>query len=128
MGCPLSATLANIFLCFHEEKWLNDCPNDFKPFYYKRYVDDTFIIFKNDQQAKQFLEYMNSRHDKIKFTIETETENQIPFLDLLIKKIDGNIDISIYRKPSFTGLGINYISACYSNFKFKAFNTLYHRA
>ena len=26
MGLPLAPTLANIFLCFHETKWLNDCP------------------------------------------------------------------------------------------------------
>ena len=128
MGCPLSATLANIFLCFHERKWLDDCPPDFKPLYYKRYVDDTFIILKNENQARQFLSYMNSKHPKIKFTIETEREDQISFLDLLIKKVDDNIDISIYRKPSFTGLGINYISACYKNFKLNSFNTLYHRA
>ena len=128
MGCPLSATLANIFLCFHESKWLTDCPSDFKPLYYKRYVDDTFVIFKNEHQATQFLTYMNLKHRKIKFTIETEREKQIPFLDLLIKKVDDSVDITIYRKPSFTGLGINYISACYMNFKLNTFNTLYYRA
>ena len=86
LGCPLSATLANIFLYFHESKWLTDCPSDFKPPYYKRYVDATFVIFKNEHQATQFLMYMNPKHSKIKFAIENEKENQIPFLDLLIKK------------------------------------------
>ena len=27
--------------------WLIDCPLDFKPMYYKRYVDDLFLIFKD---------------------------------------------------------------------------------
>ena len=54
MGSPLSGTLANIFLCHQERKWLNECPMDFKPTYYKRYVDDTFVIFKNEDQARKF--------------------------------------------------------------------------
>ena len=31
MGSPLGPTLANLFLAYHEEKWLNDCPVQFKP-------------------------------------------------------------------------------------------------
>ena len=44
MGSPLGPTLANIFLGYHEEKWLADCPSEFKPAYYRRYVDDIFIL------------------------------------------------------------------------------------
>ena len=33
MGSPLGPSLANAFLCFHEQIWLNDCPEDFKPVY-----------------------------------------------------------------------------------------------
>ena len=31
MGSPLGTTLANVSLCHHEKKWLNDCPSNFKP-------------------------------------------------------------------------------------------------
>ena len=41
MGSPLGPTLANIFLCYHEQNWLN-CPTEFKPLYYKLYVGDIF--------------------------------------------------------------------------------------
>ena len=109
MGSPLLATLANIFLCYHEVKWLEECPINFKPLYYKRYVDDTFVIFRTRQEAEQFLTYLNSRHDKISFTMETEENNQIPFLDVLIKKNNNEFDISIYIKPTYTGLGVNFI-------------------
>ena len=44
-GSALGTTLANIFLCYHESNWLKDYPKDFKPVYYKRYVDDIFILF-----------------------------------------------------------------------------------
>ena len=38
MGGCLSPTMANAFLCNHEEMWLNDCPIDFKLVLYKRYT------------------------------------------------------------------------------------------
>ena len=60
--------------------------------------------------------------------MELEENNQIPFLDILIKKTDNEIDTSIYRKPTYTGLGINYLSSCYENFKMNAFNTMFYRA
>ena len=43
MGSPLGPTLANIFLCFHEQIWLDNCPVEFKPVIYRRFVDDTSI-------------------------------------------------------------------------------------
>ena len=38
---------ANIFMCFHGKKLLEKCPDDFRPVFYKRYIDDTFILFKD---------------------------------------------------------------------------------
>ena len=59
MGSPLGPTLANIFLSYHESSWLKDCPKDFKPVYYKRYVDDILVLLNKPQHAQFFLEYMN---------------------------------------------------------------------
>ena len=55
-------SLANAFLCHHETKWLNDCPDKFKPVFYKRYVDDIFVLFKRPEHVKPFVDYMNSKH------------------------------------------------------------------
>ena len=52
MGFPLEPTLANVFLCHHEKKWVNDCPNNFKPVFYKRYVDDIFVLFKKSEHVQ----------------------------------------------------------------------------
>lgn len=30
VGSPLSPTLADAFICFHEEKWIENCPSEFK--------------------------------------------------------------------------------------------------
>ena len=36
MGSTLGPMLANIFLSHHEENWLNKCPIEFKPSFYRR--------------------------------------------------------------------------------------------
>ena len=45
MGYPLGAALANIFMWSVESKWLRYFPNDFKPVFYRHYVDDIFALF-----------------------------------------------------------------------------------
>ena len=49
MGGSISPTQANIFLCHHEENWINNCPSEFKPIFYRRYIDDTFVIFNTNR-------------------------------------------------------------------------------
>ena len=51
-----------------------------------RHVDDTFTMFSNEDNANQLLHYLNSCHSNIKFTIEFEQDNAIPFLDIPKKK------------------------------------------
>ena len=65
MGSPLGPSLANAFLCFI---WLNDCPKDFTPVYYRRYVDDKFALFCSPDHLEKFTNYLNSKHDNTKFT------------------------------------------------------------
>lgn len=86
MGLPLGPTFANIFLCFFEQIWLNECPEEFKPIFYKRYLDDTFIVFRSLNHIDKFREYLNSKHKNIKFTAEVEQENKINFLDITVHK------------------------------------------
>ena len=80
MGSPLGPSLANAFLCHHETKWLNDCPEKFKPVFYKRYVDDIFVLFKRPEHVKPFVDYMNSKHKNINFSFETKKMNKCPSL------------------------------------------------
>ena len=60
MGSPLGPSLANAFLCHHETKWLNDCPKKFKPVFYKRYLDDFFVLFERPEHVKPFVDNNNS--------------------------------------------------------------------
>ena len=110
MGSPLGPTLANIFLCYHEENWIDNCPIQFKPKYYKRYVDDIFLLFNDANHVNKFEKYLNSRHKNMKFTKEVESENSLAFLDIRIIRESGNFLTSIYRKPTFSGVYLNFRS------------------
>ncbi len=117
MGSPLGPTLANIFLCYWEEIWLEKCPKQFRPLYYRRYVDDTFLLFASESHVKKFLRYMNSRHDNMNFTFETEVDNKLPFLDVLVSRDGSHMTTSLYRKPTFSGLYTNFNSFISEKYK-----------
>ena len=68
MGSLLGPTLANLFSCFHEQIWLNECPDEFKLVYYRRYVDDIFVLFRSPDHLEKFKNYLNSKHRNIRFT------------------------------------------------------------
>ena len=82
MGSILGPVYANTFMSKSEIDWLHNCPTEFKLLYYKRYVDDTFLIFKRKDDVDLFWQYMNKQHKNIKFTCETEKENCLPFWTL----------------------------------------------
>ena len=128
MGSALGPTFANCFLSYHEQIWLKDCPLDFKPLYYRRYVDDTFLLFRDPSHIPKFQSYLNSKHENIKFTVEHENEGKLPFLDVLLTRSGNSISTSIYRKPTFTGLGMNFLSFIPENFKINAIKTLIYRS
>ena len=60
MGSPLGPTLANLFMNHMEKKWLEECPLSFKPVLYRRYVDDSFLLFKSIDHLELFHSYLNS--------------------------------------------------------------------
>ena len=110
MGLPLGPTFANAFLCHHETNWLDNCPLDYRPVYYRRYVDDCFVIFRHPSHAQKFLDYLNVQHPKIKFTKETEVNKSISFLDVRVSRFNNEFETSVYRKKTFTGLGTSFFS------------------
>ena len=54
MGSPLGPTLANVFLCFYVRKWLEKCPLEFEPVFYRRYVDNIFVSSKSTNYFERF--------------------------------------------------------------------------
>lgn len=73
MGFCLGPPFAYVFSCFHEDKWIDDCPDFFKPVLYKRFFDDTFLLFNILDHDLLFLIYLNYKHKNIKFTCDITT-------------------------------------------------------
>ena len=80
MGSPLGPSLANAFLCHHETKWLNDCPEKFKPVFCKGSVVDICVLFKRLEHVQPFVDYVSSKHKSTNFSFETEKVNKCPSL------------------------------------------------
>jgi len=130
MGSPLGPTFANFFLGHLEKSWLNNDTNCNKPLLYYRYIDDIFCIFDNNDFSN-FLDMLNSTHNNIKFTYEVGPK-QLSFLDTFITiPLDDNetkCTISVYRKPTFTRLCLNFKAFCPFNWKIGIIYCYLHRA
>ena len=112
MGSPLAPVLANIFMGFHESKWLNEF-NLNKPKFYLRYVDEILAAFDNN-----FLDFLNNRYPNIKFTIEKQINHSTAFLDVFISCISNqNLTLQAYRKTTYSRRLLNFKS--YSSFSYK---------
>ena len=98
MGSPLAPVLANIFMGFHESKWLNEY-NLNKPKFYLRYVHDILAVFDNEQDSINVLNFLNNRHPNIKFAIEKQIKHSITFFDVFISGINNqNLTLQSYHR------------------------------
>ena len=117
MGSPLSPPLADLVMEFIEESVLKELRrNNIHVIGYKRYVDDTFLAVSG-RNIKRVLDEFNKQHKRLNFTIEEETENGIPFLDLMVKNVDGILRTRWYHKPTWSGRYLNYNSQIQSSYK-----------
>ena len=128
MGSPLGPTFANIFLCFYEQIWLENCPVEFKPVVYRRFVDDTFLLFRSYEHIEKFRTYLNCQHPNIKFTFEIEEHNCMSFLDIKITRELNSFSTSDYRKPTFSGVFTNFDSFIPLSYKTGLIWSLLYRA
>ena len=127
MGSPLGPSLANAFLSYYEKNWLNNCPQGFKPIFYRRYVDDIFLLFKSNDHLKYFQDFLNSCHINMSFSMETEKENKLSFLDVEVIREQGKFTTIVYRKPTFSGVYSNFESFLPSVYQFGMVYTLVYR-
>jgi len=61
------------------------------------------------------------------FTIEHEVHQRLSFLDLCIHRSHQKFVSSVYRKPTFPGLGISFFSFCYFRFKINFIKSMMFR-
>lgn len=97
MGSPISQNLSELKIRILEEKIIEKY-KEIK--YWIRYVDDIFAIIDKNKDIDQILQQMNQEDKFIKFTIETENNNMIPFLDTLVIRKNEKLETTVYRKPT----------------------------
>ena len=109
MGSPLSPILADIVMDDLETFCLNSV--EFNVPLYFRYVDDIFSIVPRSK-INEMLSVFNSYHHRLKFTYEIEKDNCINFLDTTVIRLNnGKLITNWFRKPTFSGRYISFLSA-----------------
>lgn len=125
MGNPLSPFLANLFMSHFET--VASSYNSF-PRLFKRYVDDIFAVVNySPNELADFIEYLNGLYPSIKFTHEVETNNSLPFLDILVIRKDSKFEFDVYRKPTQVDRYIDISSFHTIQHKLAAFNSMIYR-
>ena len=127
MGSCLGPASANAFMCNLKKKYMTECPHEFKPVFYRRFVDDIFCLFTSSEHVDHFLSYLNSRHGSINFTVETEKEGCLSFLDVKVSRENDQFVTDVYRKPTFSGIFTNYHSFVFKRYKTGLVYTLFYR-
>lgn len=108
MGNPASPSLANIVMNFLINNFLKKITYDI-PFI-KIYVDDTSLAVPKSKK-NEILLLFNSFNNKLQFTMESENNRKISFLDvLLIHNDDDTISTDWYQKPCTSGRILNFLS------------------
>ena len=107
-----------------------DCMDDLKKLgvnTYGKYVDDIFATVYALEQAESCVAFLNSRNVNIKFTYETESNEELPFLDTKYKRVIGKYATTVYHKKAFTGVYLNWTSLTSRKFKIGLIKNLTHR-
>ena len=82
MRSSLGPTMANFLLSFCEIKWLEQCPKELKPVFYRIYVDEIFVLFESAEHLSKFQNYFNTCHPNLSLSFEQEKDGKLSFLDI----------------------------------------------
>lgn len=83
MGIHCGPVFANLYMAWYEREWLSRMPNDF---FYRRYIDDCFVIFPSDEVAHSL------RLPDLQITW-VDSDFKVPFLDVLFHTHAGEIGV-----------------------------------
>ncbi|BHF73931.1 hypothetical protein SprV_0401701500 [Sparganum proliferum] len=123
MGSPISRFIAEAVLQRLESLVFQH----YKPKFWARYVDDTFVVIERDQLLT-FKERLNAVFPDIQFTMEEEENNQLAFLHVLVCRKDrGGLKTKVFRKATNTMQVLNFNSNHPISHKRSCVRTLYRR-
>ena len=90
-------------------KWLEQCPNEFKSVFYRRYVD-IFVLIESAEHLSKSHAYLNTCHPNMSFSYEQEVNGKLAFLDVEVFWKQGKFVTTVYRKPTFIGVCTHFDS------------------
>ena len=128
MGSPISVVLAELAMQLVEKQIFENANEINQILLWKRYIDDVISIVPKTS-INQFHQFINSINQDIQFTYEIETNNSLPYLDMLIQKSNsGQLSFNIYRKPTNTGQYLKFNSNHPITHKKSVVSSLFHRS
>jgi hypothetical protein len=60
-------------LSYHEKSWFSDCPSNFKPLFFRRYVDDCFLILQSRDHVLPFRVWIHAGSYPCRFIFNRHT-------------------------------------------------------
>ena len=131
MGGPLSSLLANWTMATLEDFLFSNSSSSYPVGFWCRYVDDIFCVWEGTgTQLDSFLFTLNSFFPRLKFTLEYGG-TFLPFLDLRITLTENQNrltpSLEVYRKATYTGVGISASSFHPHFHKMAALTSMVHR-
>ena len=110
MGSPPAPCLANGWLSKYDQIVKGDAK------IFSRYMDDILRDIKS-REVDAKLNEINDLHPNLKFTIERENNNSLPFLDMKIIHSENGLSSTWYTKSTDTGLTLNFHALAPSKYK-----------
>ena len=107
MGSPISGLFADIVMDDLETNCLSQL--SFQPTFFHRYVDDIITCIPKNK-TNEIINTFNTYNQRLQFTYETEKDESINFLDILLIKHNNKIITNWYMKPTSSGRFLNYNS------------------
>ena len=86
--------------------------------FYKRYIDDIFILTVNKETAESIHTTMNAQHPSIKFEIELpKSERTLSLLDVEVTVLPNEVQTQHYKKQTKKDIFFHFDSALPMNMK-----------
>ena len=122
-GYHSSAPLAEILVAHTYKEALATLPLADHPVTLATYMDDSHSTWYTPTSHIPLLNALNNVWPSLNFTVETDTDGSLPFLDISITTGPGTLTHELYQKPTHSGQYLNYLSHCPESTKINIIRT-----